>query len=155
MLEVNLVADLFIATLEGIKSKKQVKKFYDQYELLFDHDTVALEAKFDHVITTLAMIYPEGLSDTEFRRPHLFYSLFTAVAHSLFGLPGLAAEFVGIQPAPEAIRSRLERVDEIFAESDLQNLNKAEQQFLTDSRRATTDEKVRVRRTEFLLKLTT
>lgn len=152
MLEVNLVADLLIAVLEGIKSKKQIKKFYDLYEGTFDHDTDELEAKFDAVIGAINDIYPEGLSDTEFRRPHLFYSLFTAVAHRAFGIPGLSAEFAGVQTNPEATRSKLERVDEIFTE-DLQELSKGERQFLEDSRRATTDEKVRVRRAEFLLQL--
>ena len=33
MLEVNLVADLLIALLEGIKPKKQVKKYYDLLNL--------------------------------------------------------------------------------------------------------------------------
>ena len=153
MLEVNLVADLLIAILEGIKSKKQVKKFYSQYEATFEHDTDDLEKQFDRVITAISEIYPEGLSDTEFRRPHLFYSLFTTMAHRLFGIPGLPAEYASVQLPPDAVRNKLERVDEIFAEPDLQNLSKAEQQFLTDSRRATTDEKVRVRRSEFLLKL--
>ena len=44
MLEVNLVADLLIAMLEGIKSKKQVKKYYDAYEATFDYDTDVLKS---------------------------------------------------------------------------------------------------------------
>lgn len=54
MLEVNLVADMLIAMLEGIKSKKQVKKFYDQYEGKFDFSPEALEAKFDQVIGAIS-----------------------------------------------------------------------------------------------------
>lgn len=154
MLEVNLVADLLIASLEGVKSKKQVKKFYDQYETAFDHDTDELESKFDSVVVAIAAIYPEGLSDTEFRRPHLFYSLFTAVAHREFGIAGLPAVYAGLRRPPDAVRSRLERVEELFAEADIAKLSKAEQDFLVDSRRATTDEKVRVRRAVFLLGLT-
>ena len=153
MLEVNLVADLFIALLEGIKSKKQVKKFYDIYEDIFEHDSDELEAQFDGVIGAIAEIYPEGLSDTEFRRPHLFYSLFTAVAHRLFGISGLPEPFVGVQPSPDAIRNKFERVEEILAEADLAKLTKPEQEFFVDTRRATTDEKIRLQRTIFLLNL--
>lgn len=153
MLEVNLVADLLIAMLEGVKSKKQVKKYYDAYEVTFDHDTDALEVEFDRVITAIAELYPEGLSDTEFRRPHLFYSLFTAVAHRARGLPELSQELRAIGSSAQAARSKLERVEEIFATEDPAALTKAEQQFLQDSRRATTDEKVRSRRTVFLLTL--
>lgn len=154
MLEVNLVADLLIASLEGIKSKKQIKKFYDKYEAAFNYDTDELESKFDVVITAITEIYPEGLSDTEFRRPHLFYSLFTSVAHRLFGIPDLPAGFAGVPRPPEAARNKLERVEELFAAADLTELSKSEQEFLGDSRRATTDEKIRVRRTVFLLTLT-
>jgi len=153
MLEVNLVADLLIAMLEGVKSKKQVKKYYDTYEATFDHDTDALEVEFDRVITSIAELYPEGLSDTEFRRPHLFYSLFTAVAHRIRGLPGLSQDLRSLGLSAQAARNKLERVEEIFATEDPAALTRPEQQFLQDSRRATTDEKVRSRRTVFLLTL--
>jgi Protein of unknown function DUF262 len=153
MLEVNLVADLLIAMLEGIKSKKQVKKYYDAYEATFDHDTDVLEAEFDRVIGAIAALYPEGLVDTEFRRPHLFYSLFTAAAHRERGVPNLPAELRHTGSSAQAARSKLERVDEVFAAEDPATLSRDEQQFLEDSRRATTDEKVRSRRTVFLLTL--
>jgi len=153
MLEVNLVADLLIATLEGIKSKKQVKKYYDAYEITFEHDTDVLEAEFDQVIIAIAELYPEGLTDTEFRRPHLFYSLFTAMAHRSRGIPDLSAELHTISSSPQAARNKLERVEEIFSTEDPATMTKNEQQFLQDSRRATTDEKVRSRRTVFLLTL--
>ena len=153
MQEVNLVADLIIALLEGIKSKKQIKKFYDLYESHFEHDVEQLEEGFDRTISAIADLYPEGLSDTEFRRPHLFYSLFTTVAHRQFGVPGLPDAPRRGYSSPEAARNRLERVEEIFATSDLSDLEKEERDFLQNSRRATTDEKVRVERTLFLLKL--
>ena len=153
MLEVNLVADLLIAMLEGIKSKKQVKKFYDSYESSFDYDSDELEKKFDQVISALSVIYPEGLSDTEFRRPHLFYSIFTAIAHREFQLSGLPEAPRNGYSTAETARNLLERVDEIFATSDQHDLNKDEIGFLRDSRRATTDEKVRIQRTKFLLNL--
>lgn len=153
MLEVNMVADLLIAMLEGIKSKKQVKKFYDAYETSFDHDPDLLEERFDSVITAIAKIYPEGLSDTEFRRPHLYYSLFTAIAHRTHGIPGLPPAPVKGYSSPEAARNSLDRVGEVFAATDIDDLSKDEIGFLQDSRRATTDEKVRVQRATFLLSL--
>jgi hypothetical protein len=151
MTEVNLVADVLIAMLEGIKSKKQVKKFYDIYETNFEHDTDALESRFDNVVSAIEQIFPEGLSDTEFRRPHLYYSLFTAVYHREFSLPGLPP--LQHKSSPETARNSLDRVEEIFAASDPQLLAKEEVEFLRDSRRATTDEKVRLQRTRFLVAL--
>lgn len=153
MLEVNLVADLLIATLEGIKSKKQVKKYYDTYEIEFNHNTDELEVNFDKIISSISELFPEGLLDTEFRRPHLFYSLFTAMAHLKFGLPNLPAPPMKQVMLIQAIRSKLGRVEEIFETTDPRELTKEEQQFLQDSRRATTDEKVRIRRTLYLLTL--
>lgn len=154
MLEVNLVADLLIAMMEGIKSKKQIKKFYDQYEKEFEEDTDDLEQRFDGVVAVISSLFPEGLADTEFRRPHVFYSLFTTVAHCLYGLPnctGLRKELEG--SAKEPARNALDKVEEIFEAESFDMLTKLEQQFLQDSRRATTDEAVRLRRTTFLLSL--
>lgn len=154
MLEVNLVADLLIAMIEGIKSKKQIKKYYDLYETKFDEDTDVLEARFDKVIATISSLYPEGLSDTEFRRLHVFYSLFTTVTHCVYGLPILDAprkELGG--RGIETARNGLDRVEELFEAKDLAALSRDEQQFLQDCRRATTDEAVRQRRTKYLLNL--
>lgn len=154
MLEVNLVADLLIAMLEGIKSKKQIKKFYDLYETQFDEDTDNLESRFDNVIAIISSLYPEGLSDTEFKRPHVFYSLFTAVAHCVHGLPNFDESRKQLAGnAREAARNGLDRVEELFQVETLATLTKDEQQFLEDCRRATTDEAVRQRRSKYLLSL--
>lgn len=155
MQEVSLVADILIAMLEGIKSKKQIKKYYSQYESKFDHNVNRLENNFDQVISTIARIYPEGLSSTEFSRVHLFYSLFSTIAHCLFKLPDLSSEQISLEKdsSIETARNGLDRVGEIFEEKNLSSLNDDEKQFMEDCRRATTDEKIRERRTKFLLGL--
>ena len=154
MQEVTLVADLLIAMCRGIKSKKQIKRLYGSYEKSFEDDTELLEIRFDNVIQKIGKLYPEGLSNTEFRRAHLFYSLFTSVAHCLYGLPDFDAPSVSLDDVTkiEVARNGLDRVEEIF-ESDMGSLNDSEQNFMQDSRRATTDETVRKRRTVFLVKL--
>jgi len=154
MQEVNLVADLLIALREGIKSKKQITKFYNNYEKQYDDDVTEVEKSFDGVIVKIAQLYPEGLGDTEFSRIHLYYTLFTAVAHCLYGLKGLAAprhelDEAGIQRA----RNGLDRVSEIFEDPTGEGLSDVERTFVQDSRRATTDEAVRSRRTAFLVGL--
>ena len=154
MLEVNLVADVLIAMREGIKSKKQIRRYYTEYEREFNDNTLAIEKRFDKVIEIIGKIYPEGLSENEFSRPHLFYSLFTAVAHCCFRLPGLDIRTVplSLSAEVETARNGLDRICEMF-ESELRSLNEVEQQFMQDSRRATTDETVRKRRTKFLVSL--
>jgi hypothetical protein len=155
MKEVNLVADLLIAMKEGIKSKKRIKKYYDQYEEEYDEDTDVLAARFDRVLATIGKLYPEGLASTEFARIHQFYSLFTAVAHCLYGLKGLAIERLPLKKSSsiEVARNGLDRVEEIYQTQDLTTLSKLEREFVQDSRRATTDESVRERRTVFLVGL--
>ena len=154
MQEVHLVADVLIAMREGIKSKKQIGRYYSEYEKEFSDNTSKIEASFDRVIEVIRKIYPEGLSESEFRRPHLFYSLFIAVAHCCFTVPGLKFKPIPLhKPAEvETARNGLDRVGVMF-ESELRLLKEAEQQFMQDSRRATTDETVRKRRTLFLLSL--
>lgn len=154
MQEVSLVADVLIAMVEGIKSKKQVKKYYDIYENKFDQDVETLEKRFDAVIEKIDALFPEGLSTTEFHRVHVFYSLFTAVAQCLFGLDDLPPrENLLDGSSLERARNGLDRVDELFDADNPVDLDAEERQFIEDTRRATTDETVRERRTEFLLKL--
>jgi len=155
MAEVNLTADLLIAMREGIKSKKQVKKYYDDYEKNFDESTrPADEVRFDRIMSTINDLYPDyGISTTEFVRPVLFYTLFTTVYHSLFGIPKLAVKRLVISKSTmEAVRNNFDYVDQLFGVKveDLNTLSKKERQFLQDCRRATTDEVVRVRRTVYL-----
>ncbi len=155
MQEINLVADLLIALIEGIKSKKQIKTFFARYEKSFEHDVEALEGKFDGIIATIASLFPEGVSVTEFRRVHLFYSLFTTIAHCLYGLKGLNATRIDLRlPASIAgARNGLDRISEMYLVEDIGDLSVPERQFMQDSRRATTDEATRERRTKFLLGL--
>jgi len=102
MQEINLVGDVLIAMHEGIKPKKSIKKYYANYEANFTADVDLMGFQFDQVMETIARLYPEGLASTEFHRIHLFYSLFTAVAHCVHGLPGMNAPRVALN-APAAI----------------------------------------------------
>jgi hypothetical protein len=156
MQEVSMVADLLIAMREGIKSKKQIRKFYDDYEKenAYPDDVGEWTLKFDAVIDTISKLYPEGLAETEFSRPHIYYSLFTAIAHCLWGLPRLAAPrpSLATNTEIEVARNALDHVGELFAVTDIGALTEeTERQFMQDTRRATTDEIVRERRTKFLV----
>jgi hypothetical protein len=150
--DVTLVADLLIAMIEGIKSKKQLRAYYDQYEKQFDHDVEELSRHFDDTMVFIDNVFGESLRQSAFRRIHLFYSLFTAVYHLLFGLPVLDADRREVTATEyPRIRSRLESVDTILDVDDPANLSAPDRRFLEDSRRATTDTAVRVRRTRFVL----
>lgn len=152
MKEITLVADLLIAMIEGIKNNKQIAPLYKRYENEFDHDPSVLADKFDGVVAKIGELYPETLSSTEYRRPYLYYSLFTSVYHCLFGLPGCNEPHSSLAgESLQKARNGLEVVDSLFHVEDEDELSKEQRQFLQDSDRATTDEAVRKRRTAFIL----
>lgn len=159
--DVNLTADLLIAMCEGIKEKKKIKYYYDAYEKSFNHNGHELECRFDSVMNAIQNMYGHELKDSEFKRVHLFYSLFTAVYHIKYGLKEMdlttpAQNFDCTNRAElMKIRHRLERIEYIFAraEDDIMLLSKEEQQFLDSSRRATTDASKRIERTKYIVKL--
>lgn len=155
MAEVSLVADLMIAMLEGIRAKKRIKGFYKQYEVNFNHDVNEIESKFDDVMNVISKLFPDTLKSSEFARPFLFYSLFTSVFHSCFGLKGIASPRPPLQTDEqiEVARNQLSRVEELFAVTDDKALNDEETKFLKESRRATTDQSSREGRTKYLLSL--
>jgi hypothetical protein len=173
MQEVSLVADLLIAMKEGIQPKKQIRSFYAAYEPgedrpeerasdVFDEKIAKdLRSMFDQVMKAIADIFPEGIRATEFKRIHLFYSLFTAVAHCIFELPKIPKRDThGSVPRPslkekaarERARNGLEVVGTIF-ERDISELKGEHLTFMQNTRRATTDGPVRTSRTIFLLRL--
>lgn len=154
MIDVQMTADLLIGMIDGIRSKKQIKKHYEDYERDFNYDTDTLENNFNAIITTISNLFDSSLKKREFRRPHVFYSLFITLYHFQFGVSNLDPRSEDINQIGLArVSQRLERIDQIFEETDKASLTKAESQFLDDCRRATTDTAVRVRRSEFIANL--
>lgn len=152
MEDATLVADLVIGMLEGIQSKKQIKSFYDKYEKEFNYDPDTIVESFDKTIYLIKEIFNEGLKNTEFKRIHLFYSLFTSFYHTLFGLKEIDIPAQKIHKAKyEQVKVRLTELNLLFEVKLINQLPPADIQFLEDSRRATTDTTVRTRRTKYLL----
>jgi len=152
--DVQLSADLLIAMIEGIRSKKQIAPYYKTYEKEFDCDVQVLEDQFTNVIETIKGIFEGNLKTTEFRRIHIFYTLFTAIYHMQFGLRDInIIRKPIIQSDFARISNKLALIDNIFQEEDKDTLSSNEKRFLEDSRRATTDTLIRKRRTEFVLNL--
>jgi hypothetical protein len=152
--DITLTADLLIAMTSSIKSKKQIKSSYTEFEKVFDYDSDNLEERFMHIVGIIRDIFSDRLRQSEFRRIHVFYSLFTTFYHVKYGIPGMAASIDTLTHENYArIAMQLEQVETIFATEDITELSREEMKFLEDCRRATTDGPVRLRRTEFLLSL--
>ncbi|GLR09099.1 hypothetical protein COO59_02715 [Mixta theicola] len=152
MSDVELVSDILVALNDGIKSKKQIEKYYELYETdELPVDVEVLEVQFGQIVSLIRQLYPEGLKDKEFRRIHVIYSLFVSLYHIQFGVPNLKAVGQRIEDGDIAkITNRLDRIELIFMEENKAELTEREIQFLNDCRRATTDTAVRIRRSEYL-----
>lgn len=151
--DVAIVADLLIAMIEGIRTKKQLKAHYDRYEKGFSHDTELLREQFEHIIGLIERIFP-NLKASEFSRIHIFYTLFTSLFHMEYGLKqcDFPRKVITEKDIPK-IQARCETIEYIFSTEDLKALDENQIQFLQDSRRATTDAKIRLRRTQYLVSL--
>jgi hypothetical protein len=150
--DVTIVADLLIAMLEGIKSNKQIKSFFDKYEKDFPHDQDELENDFDVVMNTISGIFPDSLINSEFHRVSLFYSLFTTIYHFIFGLKNFDEKRRKVRESDYArLRSILEDIETVFLIEDKELLSPAASKFVEDSRRATTDASTRERRAKYII----
>lgn len=156
MAEAELAADLFVSLLDAVQTNKGVESYYKKYE----DDAGELdniEKKFDKVMSFIGSIYKaEDLGNTNYARIHLFYTLFTSLAHLLFELKGLDKRLR--KPLTERhigkVRVVLDNVsaqyDEISANIDSPEYPKDFKDFINYSRRGTTDTGARVYRSNFL-----
>lgn len=87
MAEVELTSELLILGMGGLQDKKgSIDDFYERYDESFpDNEKVA--DRFRRIIDEINNSCGEFLETSEFRRPPLFYSLFGAVHHRMFGVP--------------------------------------------------------------------
>jgi len=116
MAEAELVSELLIAIIDGIHAgeKRVITSFYEKYD-----DTYALrkanEKKFRHTIDTIGRIFGGDLAQSEFRATRLFYPLFCATYHQLFGLPKLAIGRKSLKTADHPkLKVGLQRVDTLI-----------------------------------------
>lgn len=156
--EAQLSSDLLIVLCNGVQTVKNIEKFYRKYETVEDIPEELRVAKenFHSVMAYIGEIYPaEELKNTNWSRPHLFYSLFSVVAHALFGVGALPDE----RPALDETKKSQWRgiLDEISARYDLftddgaKDIPQDYADFIDYSRRRTTDTEARVKRGQFIL----
>jgi len=158
MAEAELTAECFVALVGGVQTNKNTEKYYKEYEDHIGNLEKAAE-QFDTVMSYIGEIYPpEHLAETNWRRVHLFYTLFTSIAHLLFGLKGLDANFrKPISPQHIGkIRIILNEIslkyDEYSKLADKSNIPQDYLEFIDWSRRRTTDTAARIGRGNFVCK---
>jgi hypothetical protein len=148
--EVELASDLLVALLDGIKNRKVIDTYYKTYDdALKNKATIA--KYFRKTMDVIGGMSAGSLGQSPFKSPVLFYSLFCAVHHHLHGLPNLTTGRKLFKESQYAkVWNALESVDEIIKEEHPKGVEAA---FIDSLKRHTTDEPVRVARTEFLVKL--
>jgi hypothetical protein len=158
MAEAELAGDMLVALVGGVQTNKSVEQFYKKYE---DEPGPLDKAKsqFDRVMSFIGSTYPpEELAQTNWARVHLFYTLFTAIAHCLFGLTALKPELRVKIPEKKLgqLRVCLDDIsatyDKVAADLDAPSAPKEFKSFIMRSRRGTTDTGSRVERAEFVCK---
>jgi hypothetical protein len=157
MVEAELTSDLVVAFVDGVQTNKNIEAHYRKYEEEFEN-VDDIEGRFDAVMSHVNAIYsPEDLADTNWSRIHLFYSLFTAIAHALYGLGGLDPNFrFDIRRADiSRIRVALDDMSEKYdrytsADYEADDIPRDFADFIDKSRRGTTDTGSRIMRSNFI-----
>jgi hypothetical protein len=88
MREAELVSTLVVTMLDGIRQTKDkdLREFYEMYDDTFP-EAGRVMSEFEHIINQIGNIFGETLTDSEFRRVPLFYSLYSVLYDAQFGLP--------------------------------------------------------------------
>lgn len=150
MAEAELVSELLIAMMDGIKGRKSIDSYYKKYDDDFK-GALKLTQDFRKTMDTIGALSDGALKSTSFTSPVLFYSLFCSIYHHLFGLPNLqhtrkpfkATQHAKVWTALESVESTIRN----------ETPSKKEMEFIDSLKRHTTDESVRINRTAFLVDL--
>jgi hypothetical protein len=106
MQEVELTSELIVAQMAGLQDKKtSLNRFYANYDEDFPGQRTN-EHRFRANIDVIERSIGSTLEQSAFRRVPLFYTLFCAVQHRQFGLPGLSLKSPK-RPLTEAERESL------------------------------------------------
>lgn len=159
MAEAQLASDLLVALVGGVQTIKNIEKFYRQYE---EYDSIpdnvvgAIE-QYRRTMQFVGAIYPaEEIKNTNWSRPHWFYTLFTCVAHAITPLEGLEDAL-----HPELNENKVQHwrgeLDEIsarydyYTEANEEDIPALWARFINYAQRRTTDTEARRERSKFTL----
>ncbi|MFC1537097.1 DUF262 domain-containing protein [Pseudomonadota bacterium] len=155
--EAELASDLLVSILDGIQSNKNVESFYKSFEDEEGELPTACD-NFDTVMSFIGEIYPpEELANTNWSRVQLFYTLFTSIAYGLSyidEIDGVARPKINKKTIGK-VRVRLDEISDRFDQythkgDASSNVPKEYEDFITHTRRATTDSAARLSRAKFV-----
>lgn len=159
MAEAQVSSDLLVSLVGGVQTIKNIERYYRDYEKLEAMPQNMLDAieLYKRSMRFVGAIYPAvDLKNTNWSRPHLFYTLFNCVSHA-------QSPLVGLEQAPrpqltqETIQHWRSELDELSALYDQYTENTEEDvpakfaRFINYAQRRTTDTEARVERAKFVL----
>lgn len=158
MAEAEFVAELLIAISSGIKAKTKaiIDKAFNEWDNTFPSRSILMK-RFRHTMDMIGAILngtPSG--DSSFRRVPLFYTLFCAIYHMLFGLPGIERKRVNLKQGDiPKICIAIEKVEEIFSvpSSEVGHLPPRDREFRQATDVHTIHAANRIIRTEYVINL--
>lgn len=87
MLEVEFVSELLILQMAGLQDKKKsINDFYDRLDEDWP-ERETQEARFRAVMDSIVSIFGNDITGTAFTKRPLFYTLFGAIYHYVYGIP--------------------------------------------------------------------
>lgn len=155
--EAELASDLLVAFLNQVQSNKSIERHYQDYEE-DEGDIPNAERELRASIDLAAKIFPEDeLSQSAWRKKHLYYTLIVTLGHINFGVSGLPETKLskGIFKNLGKIRSILNAVgadhEQYTPQAMRSSAPKRISNFIKNSTLATTDATARIGRSKFLL----
>lgn len=159
MAEAQLSSDMLVAAIGGVQTVKNIERYYKKYEEIdgVPEDIERARSLFSETMKFIGAIYEAAdLKNTNWTRPHWFYTLFTCIAHSIQPLEGLPTEMRVPITAQTVVKWR-SGLDQLSAKYDEYTAEDAEDvpapflRFINFAQRRTTDTEARRERAKFVL----
>jgi hypothetical protein len=113
------VSEYIIAFSQGVtaKDQKKISEFYETHEDKFPRSTLVRQ-RFEAVMNGIEQSFGDFIGLTAFQRPALFYSLFLALYHHMYGL-GSPIKKTKPKSLPSGIGNALKKLSERIKSKDL------------------------------------
>lgn len=155
--EAELASDLLVAFLEQVQSNKAIERVYKEHEEK-EGGVSNARSGLELALDTAASIFPDGeLSQSAWRRKHLYYTLITVVGHIQSGIGGLNETNLDPKILTETskVRSILNSIGadhEKYTPQPMRSLAPEHlRDFIRNSTLATTDTKARLERANYII----
>lgn len=157
--EAQISSDLLVALVGGVQTVKNIERYYKEYEGLeaVPENISQAVSRYRETMQFVGAIYPaKELKNTNWARPHWFYTLFTCVAHARSPVTGLEEA-----PRPplslETVQQWRGDLDELsalydkYTEDNEEDVPAVFARFINFAQRRTTDTEARRERAKFVL----